>query len=138
MLRSVLFVLISWGLLGDVMAFEASPARKCMVGVVDVGSTGSRLHVYAYDCDHKIEGANEVWFNKITPGYASLESKQSVIDAYLKNLFDGAPEHIPVYLMNNKKLITLPLIIGLTLQRGILLRQKLSLGAKKVCLHGLL
>jgi len=97
MLRSVLFVLISWGLLGDVMAFEASPARKCMVGVVDVGSTGSRLHVYAYDCDHKIEGANEVWFNKITPGYASLESKQSVIDTYLKNLFDGAPEHIPVY-----------------------------------------
>ncbi|MDF1683472.1 MAG: multidrug DMT transporter permease [Legionellaceae bacterium] len=97
MLRSVLFVLLSWGLLGDVMAFEASPIRKCMASVVDVGSTGSRLHVYSYDCDHQTKGVHEVWFKKITPGYASLETKQSSINAYLDNLFDGAPEHIPVY-----------------------------------------
>jgi hypothetical protein len=97
MLRSVLFMLIFCGLLSDVMAFEASSLQKCTMGVVDVGSTGSRLHVYAYDCDNPAEHAHEVWSKKITPGFASLESHQLAIDAYLNNLFDEAPEHIPVY-----------------------------------------
>ena len=97
MLRSVFFVLTFLGLFSDAMALEASLVRKCTVGVVDVGSTGSRLHVYTYDCDHQYGYAKEVWSKKINPGFASLESKQSVVDAYLNNLFDGAPAHIPVY-----------------------------------------
>lgn len=97
MLRSVIFLLVSWCVLGDVVAFEAPSLEKCSMGVVDVGSTGSRLHVYAYDCEHPEGHTHEVWSKKITPGFASLEPKKTVIDAYLKRLFADAPEQIPVY-----------------------------------------
>ncbi|MDF1827554.1 MAG: multidrug DMT transporter permease [Legionellaceae bacterium] len=97
MLRSVIFMLISCGLLGDVMAFEAPSLQKCTMGVVDVGSTGSRLHIYDYDCEDPEGHTHEVWSKKITPGFASLEPMQAVIDPYLKSLFNGAPEHMPVY-----------------------------------------
>lgn len=97
MLRSVFFVLTFLGLLTNAMAFETSLIKKCMVGVVDVGSTGSRLHVYVYDCDHQAEYVKEVWSKKINPGLTSIEFKQASVDAYLKNLFEGAPTHIPIY-----------------------------------------
>lgn len=97
MLRSVFFVLTFLGLFSDAMALETSLVRKCIVGVVDVGSTGSRLHVYNYDCEHQTGYAKEVWSKKINPGLASLEPKQSVIDDYLNKLFEGSPEQIPVY-----------------------------------------
>jgi len=99
MFRSILFALVFFGSCNSAIAFDASPlVRKCMVGVVDVGSTGSRLHVYVHACDGQNTNLlKEVWSKKINPGFSSLEPKQSVIDAYLKNLFDGAPAHIPVY-----------------------------------------
>jgi len=81
------------------MAFgTSSSVQKCTLGVVDVGSTGSRLHVYLHDCDgDNTQLIKEIWTKKITPDFPSLELKQSAIDAYLEKLFDGAPPEIPVY-----------------------------------------
>ena len=78
------------------MALEL-PLQQCMVGVVDVGSTGSRLHVYTYDCKHKEKDIHEVWAKRITPGFASISSKQPAIDNYLNQLFFDAPKNIPIY-----------------------------------------
>ena len=71
--------------------------RHCLA-VVDAGSTGSRLHIYAYDLDDKKRPVqiDQIWLNKVKPGFASIEPQN--IDAYLTNLFLEAPkQNIPVY-----------------------------------------
>ncbi|KTD25453.1 ectonucleoside triphosphate diphosphohydrolase [Legionella lansingensis] len=73
--------------------------RQC-VAVVDAGSTGSRIHIYAYDLDKTQSPTNitEVWSKKIKPGFATIEANQPTIDAYLTTLFSGAPQtNLPVY-----------------------------------------
>ena len=73
--------------------------RHCMA-VVDAGSSGSRLHLYAYDLDSKNTPIqiDELWSKKIKPGFSTLEPNQASIDTYLDALFNNAPEqNIPVY-----------------------------------------
>lgn len=70
------------------------------VGVVDAGSSGSRLYVYAFDKDAHGNPSNiqDVWSKKVKPGFAMLEPTEEAVSAYLKNLFENAPsDHIPVY-----------------------------------------
>ncbi|WP_419420682.1 multidrug DMT transporter permease [Legionella sp. D16C41] len=73
--------------------------QQCVV-VIDVGSTGSRLHLYSYDLD-KTNSPIEITerFNKkIKPGFATIEANEATIDAYLTILFSGVPEsNYPVY-----------------------------------------
>ncbi|MDX2345262.1 MAG: multidrug DMT transporter permease [Legionella sp.] len=83
LLSSILFV------------FNAFSAEKKYIGVVDVGSTGARLHVYAQS-DHATP-MEEVWVKKITPGFSSLKPEQAYIDNYLNELFQAAPRNFPVY-----------------------------------------
>ena len=71
------------------------------VGIVDVGSTGSRLFLYTYDKD--TEGypiqIKEQWSKKVTPGLATLDLKQEKIDAYFDELFSTSVDsEIPVYI----------------------------------------
>lgn len=70
------------------------PKQEC-VGVVDVGSTGSRLHIYAFDRDptHTPIQVTELWSKKIKPGFASLEATPSSVGNYLSNLFQDAPSY---------------------------------------------
>lgn len=73
--------------------------RYC-IAVVDAGSTGSRLHIYAYDLNTFKEPINieQIWSKSITPGFASLEAREAVIQSYLNLLFGGMPEqNLPVY-----------------------------------------
>lgn len=73
--------------------------RHCLA-VVDAGSTGSRLHIYAYDVDdHNTPiQIDEIWVKKIKPGLASVEATPKAIDAYLTTLFADAPEsNFPIY-----------------------------------------
>lgn len=73
--------------------------RQCLA-VIDVGSTGSRLHVYAYDTDatNTAININEIWNKKTKPGLATIDANQNTIDTYLNTLMNDAPiTNMPVY-----------------------------------------
>ena len=68
------------------------------MAVVDAGSTGSRVHIYAYDMDEKQAAVHieHIWSNKTKPGLAQVELEN--MDAYLTHLLENAPvNNIPVY-----------------------------------------
>ncbi len=70
------------------------------VGIVDVGSTGSRLFLYTYDRDEAGYPIHiqEQWSKKVTPGLSTLDLQQEKIDAYLDELFSTQiNSKIPVY-----------------------------------------
>ncbi len=73
--------------------------RHC-IAVVDAGSSGSRLHIFAYDVeqDNSPININELWSKKIKPGFATVDLTQDKINSYIDNLFKDSPENnIPVY-----------------------------------------
>ncbi len=73
--------------------------RSCM-GVVDAGSTGTRLFLYSYEHNQSGEPIQikEEWSKKVTPGLASLDLKSGKIEPYLNDLFSASFEsQIPVY-----------------------------------------
>ena len=68
------------------------------LGIVDAGSTGSRLYIYAYDLNEKNNPVQikKTWSKKIKPGFSTIEPKS--MDAYLTDLFATAPsQNIPIY-----------------------------------------
>lgn len=70
------------------------------IAVIDAGSTGSRLHIFTYNKDATNTPINitEIWSKKINPGFSTLETNQSTIDAYMNSLFSGAPtQQMPIY-----------------------------------------
>ncbi len=95
-----LFILLFFVVNSSAEGSQGQCQEHHCLAVVDAGSTGSRLHIYAYDLDEtngpvKI---NEIWSRKITPGLSTIEPAEPVINAYLTNLFTNAPEHsMPVY-----------------------------------------
>jgi len=96
MLRLVFFLFFAF----NANAESVSCLQQHCVGVVDVGSTGSRIHIYAYDLDKNKTPIkiNEVWSNKIKPGFATIDASQSAVNTYLNNLFANNPlPNIPVY-----------------------------------------
>lgn len=73
--------------------------RHCMM-VVDAGSSGSRVHLYAYDEDAQQSPINisELYTKKITPGFATLDAKMDDVYNYLDKLLLGTPaNNVPVY-----------------------------------------
>ncbi len=82
-------------------------SQKC-IGVVDAGSTGSRLHVYAYNTQGQTNEVEEVWVKKIMPGFAMLNPEQSHVDTYLNELFEYSPEAVPVYFYASAGMRLLP------------------------------
>ena len=100
MLRKFKVIFFFFSFISTVNASITPCHEHHCLAIVDAGSTGSRLHIYAYDLDEhstpiKIE---QVWSNKIKPGFATIEPSSTVINAYLNNLFAEAPEqNLPVY-----------------------------------------
>lgn len=100
MLRFWIFLSCLFLITTTVNAKTTSCTEHQCIGVIDAGSTGSRLHIFSYDLDETNTPINitEIWSKKNKPGFASLEANQNAIDAYLTALFSDSPtQHIPVY-----------------------------------------
>ena len=110
MFRTLLVVCLVFLLPNSVYAFDACDERHC-IAVVDAGSTGSRLHVYAYDLDGYQEPTqiSEIWSHAVKPGFSSIPTNQADINAYLSTLFSGMPQHdISVYFYSTAGMRILP------------------------------
>ena len=99
-MRHIIALLICCFVVINVNAESGVCQQRNCLAVVDSGSTGSRLHIYAYDLDshqHPVQ-ISELWSKKIKPGLAMIDSDPQALDAHLTALFTGAPEdHMPVY-----------------------------------------
>jgi len=103
MMRSItllgcFFLLFSVGT-SSIAAGKSCEQQVC-VAVIDVGSTGSRIHIYSYDLDSTKTPVNitERWVKKISPGFATLTANQQTINNYLTSLFIDAPNYeLPTY-----------------------------------------
>lgn len=96
MMRAIFILLCLFS--SFVHAGEDTCQQRHCLAVVDAGSTGSRLHVYAYDLDdhNRPIQIEQVGLKRMSPGLANIELKN--LDTYLTHLFSQAPEEtIPVY-----------------------------------------
>lgn len=92
MLRGILLLLSYCLLTGFNAGSSPCTAHQC-IAVVDAGSTGSRLHIYAYDLDsnNSPRAINEVFSKRVQPGFSTIGTDQSTVNHYLKNLFADTP-----------------------------------------------
>ena len=84
--------------------------HQCLA-VIDAGSSGSRLHVYAYDLDdtNTPTGIREIWNRKALPGLSTLEHEHRSISVYMEKLFTDAPTvQMPVYFYSTAGMRLLP------------------------------
>ena len=91
-----LFALLGTAYSGD---FTPCDEHQCLA-VVDAGSTGTRLHIYAYDKSELETPINikELWSKKINLALGNLYLGQATVNTYLDTLFSDAPSHtLPVY-----------------------------------------
>lgn len=98
LLRCLLVIGLNW--CAPVIAASDVCVKHQCVAVVDAGSTGSRLHVYAYDTDENHQPVHifEHYAHRVNPGLASLTLDQKIINKYLEELFSVSFGHrIPVY-----------------------------------------
>lgn len=100
MMRLMLFISCFFLITSNGYVKTTSCTDHQCIAVIDAGSTGSRLHVFSYDMDETNTpiNINEIWIKKAQPAFASIETNQSTVDAYLTILFSGAPvQKMPVY-----------------------------------------
>lgn len=70
------------------------------LAVIDGGSSGSRLHVYAYDLDNSKTPINirEIWSKRAIPGLSAIDHEHRSVSFYMDKLFADAPtSQMPVY-----------------------------------------
>jgi len=93
--------------------YSAKPTclQSHCIAVIDAGSSGSRLHVYAYDLDKTNTpiAINEIWNRKVLPGLSTIEHEHGSVSAYMEKLFTDAPAVLmPVYFYSTAGMRLLP------------------------------
>ncbi len=81
------------------------------LAVIDAGSSGSRLHVYAYDLDETNSPIDikEIWNRKAFPGLSTIEHEHRSVSVYMEKLFTDAPTALmPVYFYSTAGMRLLP------------------------------
>lgn len=89
---------------------SACQDHQC-IAIIDAGSSGSRLHVYAYDRDETNTPINiqEIWNRKAVPGLSTVEHEHRSISVYMEKLFTDAPTvQMPVYFYSTAGMRLLP------------------------------
>lgn len=90
-----------FALLGTAYSGKFSPCEQHQcIAVVDAGSTGTRLHIYAYDQSEFATPVHikELWSRKINVALGNLYPGQATVNTYLDTLFSEAPaQSLPVY-----------------------------------------
>lgn len=111
MCRFIVLMFIFVSLSFNVNAAKSNCTQSHCIAVVDAGSSGSRLHVYAYDLDSSNSPIkiNEIWNRKVLPGLSTIEHEHGSISAYLEKLFQNAPAVLmPVYFYSTAGMRLLP------------------------------
>lgn len=96
----IVVIVLSLLIVNEASALSTTCEKHSCVAVIDAGSTGSRLHVFAYDLNTYNQPAHiqEIWSKRIKPGLSSINPNKESISAYLSILLNDAPErHLPVY-----------------------------------------
>ena len=97
-MRRILVFVFWFAIVSLANAHDLSCQQRHCIAVVDAGSSGSRLHIYALDEDENPTQINEIWSKKIKPGFAMIDSEQEKVSAYLDQLFADVPlQNMPVY-----------------------------------------
>lgn len=81
------------------LAATSCPQQYC-IAVVDAGSTGSRLHLFAFDrdADKQIVNIHELLSKKVKPGLATIDAQSQVMDKYLTELMTSISSYeVPLY-----------------------------------------
>lgn len=98
MFRVVLVLSALFFIVNANAAIPPCQEHQC-IAVVDAGSTGSRLHIYAYDLqDNNPVQIKELFSKRVQPGIATIGLNSASINQYLSQLFAETPEkNMPVY-----------------------------------------
>lgn len=95
--RTLLVLMLSYNAFASEVVCEPN---RC-IAVVDAGSTGSRIHLFATSPGHdKAIQIQEIWVNRIKPGIASLDANTETMKQYVHALMQAAPKQtapVPVY-----------------------------------------
>lgn len=100
-MRFVLLLIVALSSLFQTLSYAASSCEQdhCMI-IADVGSSGTRVHLFSYDLDKTNTPVEitERWTKKIKPGFSTLDLNAATIDSYLTVLFSDAPvKDLPVF-----------------------------------------
>jgi hypothetical protein len=100
MFRFLIIFLCSFSVFSNNFAEGINCSPNQCLAVVDAGSSGSRLHVYALDNNQRngVIQIKEKYYKSIQPGLSSLNLNQKSINQYLETLFDNqSSQQIPVF-----------------------------------------
>lgn len=95
----------------SVFADKSECLNHHCIAIIDAGSSGSRLHVYAYDLDKTNTPIDirEIWNRKALPGLSTIEHEHRSIAVYMEKLFTDAPTALmPVYFYSTAGMRLLP------------------------------
>lgn len=86
--------------------------------IIDVGSTGSRIHIYSVEPDDQLPKIEQIFYHSVEPGFSTFANEPNQIPFYLSRLFNPAQkfcyteklpcQDIPIYFLSTAGMRLLP------------------------------